>query len=115
MVSGAGWLFFFVAFWYWTAGLSSVLLVQVVTNITFSGPEFGVAVKPSKIIQLGFLFFCHVRHPSGNEQGQTVCHPRIHHPEAVPLAGFAVALGETAVAAKDWNCHPSCHQPDQSS
>lgn len=99
MVSGAGLLFFFVAFWYWAAGLRGVLLIQVVTNVTFSGTEFSVTVKPAKIIQFGFLFFCHVRHPSGSEPEQMEYFRQSY--QAVRIVGFVVAPTAADAARAD--------------
>ena len=106
MVSGALLLLFVVAFWNWTAGLSSVLLVQVVTNITFSGTEVGVTVKPAKIIQFSFLFFGHVMHPSGSELEQTGFRRPLDRMREVQIADFA-AVAEIAVDHHQPAYHPT--------
>lgn len=104
MVSGAAWLLDFVAFWDLDASLHLILLIKMVSNIAIRWTEVAVLIEPLQVFVFLSLFFAHVMRPSGSELGQTVCHPRSHHPEVVPLAGSAVALAEIAAGAA-LHCH----------
>lgn len=76
VVSGALLLLFVVACWYWITGSLGVLPIHDVANITIGWTEVCILVKPLQVFVFFSLFFAHVRHPSGNEQGQTGCRHR---------------------------------------
>lgn len=110
MVSGAGWLFDFVAFRYLGASLHLILLIKMVPNIAIRRPEVTVLIEPLQVFVFLSLFFAHVMHPSGSELGQRGFRRPVGQSRAVQLADFAVAEIAADVALAGYHLQ-ICHLP----